>query len=70
MKPWISPEYLKKALKSRTVWFGMAISGLGFIQSIVYEFPVSPAIQGVIGVILGAAIVLLRMDTDDAIDDK
>lgn len=70
MRPWISTEYLKKAMKSRTVWFGMIISGLGFVQSIIYEFPVSPAIQGVIGVTLGAVIVLLRMDTTDAIDDK
>jgi hypothetical protein len=70
MRPWISPEYLKKAFKSRTVWFGMVISGLGFIQSIVYEFPVSPAVQGIIGVVLGGIVVLLRMDTVDAIDDK
>jgi hypothetical protein len=48
----------------------MVISGLGFVQSIVYEFPVSPVLQGIIGVTLGAIVVILRMDTDDAIDDK
>jgi hypothetical protein len=66
----VSLDYLKKALKSRTVWFGIVISGLGFIQSIVYEFPISPLYQGILGVVLGAIIVLLRLDTEDAIDDK
>ena len=63
-------EYLKKAIKSRTVLVGILISGLSFIQGIVYEFPVSPMLQGIIGVILGTVVVLLRMDTTDAIDDK
>ena len=66
----ISLEYLKKAIKSRTVLVGILISGISFIQGIVYEFPVSPMLQGIIGVILGTIVVLLRMDTTDAIDDK
>lgn len=66
----ITLAYIKKALKSRTILVGILISGLSFIQGIVYEFPVTPFIQGIIGVALGTIIVLLRMDTDDAIDDK
>ena len=66
----ISLEYLKKAIKSRTIMVGILISGISFIQGIVYEFPVSPMLQGIIGVILGTIVVLLRMDTTDAIDDK
>lgn len=66
----ISLEYLKKAIKSRTILVGILISGISFIQGIVYEFPVSPMLQGIIGVVLGTIVVLLRMDTTDAIDDK
>lgn len=66
----ITLAYIKKALKSRTILVGILISGLSFIQGIVYEFPVTPFIQGIIGVALGTIVVLLRMDTDDAIDDK
>jgi hypothetical protein len=66
----ISIEYLKKAIKSRTILVGVLISGLSFIQGIVYEFPVTPFVQGIIGVLLGTVVVLLRMDTTDGIDDK
>jgi hypothetical protein len=66
----MSIDYLKKAMKSRTILLGCLISVLSFIQGIVYEFPVPVLYQGLIGSVLGVLVILLRMDTTDAIDDK
>jgi uncharacterized membrane protein YccC len=66
----MSWEYLKKAFKSRTIIMGIVITCLSFVQGIVYEFPVTPFIQGIIGCVLGILIVLLRMDTTDGIANK
>jgi NhaP-type Na+/H+ or K+/H+ antiporter len=43
---------------------------LSFVQGIVYEFPIPVIYQGMIGCVLGVLVILLRMDTTDAIDDK
>lgn len=62
--------YVKKALKSRTVWLGMVVTVLSTFQGLVSEIPVPYYVQGAIGSILGIAIILLRMDTTDGIADK
>lgn len=49
---------------------GIVITCLSFVQGIVYEFPVTPFIQGIVGCVLGILIVLLRMDTTDGIANK
>ena len=62
--------YIKKALKSRTVWLGMIVTVLSTFQSLISEFPVPYYVQGLIGSILGILIILLRLDTTDGIADK
>lgn len=63
-------DYIKKALKSRTVWLGMIVTVLSTFQGLVSEMPVPYYVQGIIGSVLGILIILLRLDTSDGIADK
>lgn len=63
-------DYLKKALKSRTVWLGIIVTILSTFQGLVSEMPVPYYVQGIIGSVLGILIILLRLDTTDGIADK
>lgn len=62
--------YLRKALKSRTVWLGMIVTIMSTFQGLVSEMPVPYYVQGIIGSVLGIGIILLRLDTKDGIADK
>jgi putative flippase GtrA len=62
--------YLRKALKSRTVWLGAIVTILSTFQGLVSEMPVPYYVQGIIGSVLGILIILLRLDTKDGIADK
>lgn len=63
-------DYIKKMIKSRTVWLGAIVSLLGWIQTVIPELPIDPLYQGYAGMFVGLLIVLLRLDTKDAIEDK
>lgn len=59
---------MKKLHKSRTVWLGVGVSTFSVIQGLVLSAKIDPIIQGVVGVVLGAVIVFLRLDTDGPIE--
>ena len=61
---------IKKALKSRTVWLGILVMALGVLQEYVDFLPVAPGYRALIGVLLGAIVIVLRFNTHCSIHDK
>jgi len=61
---------LLKALKSRTVWYGIVIMALGGAQMFAQDIPVRPLYQALFYLTAGLFIIILRFDTDDSISDK
>lgn len=60
---------VQNAHKSRTVWFGVLIAVLSVLQGFVFDLPVSPVIQALIGCIIAIVVVALRFDTTGSIED-
>lgn len=61
---------IRKALKSRTVWFGILVMALGVLQNYVDYLPVNPAYRALLGIVLGAVVIILRFKTTCSIHDK
>lgn len=59
---------MKKYHRSRTVWLGGIVSILGVLQSMLVAFPIPPLYQGLGAVLLGLAIIMLRLDTDGPVE--
>lgn len=58
------------ALKSRTVWFAIAVAVLSVLQGFVLQLPVPPWGQAVVGSVIAAAIVVLRVVTTQPLDQR
>ena len=61
---------LKRAYKSKTVWFGIAVGVLSVLQEFIFNLPVSPTMQALIGCVMAIIIVLLRFVTVVPLDAK
>ena len=61
---------LRKALKSKTIWFAIVLAVLSVLQGFVVILPIDPQWQALIGVVLAVIVVLLRFSTRRPIDDK
>ena len=59
-----------QALKSRTVWYAIAIAVLSVLQGFVFAVPVEPVYQALIGCVIAVGIVLLRFITTQPVSDK
>ena len=59
-----------KALKSKTVWFGIIVAALSALQGFVTEIPMEPKAQAFLGFGLSVIIIVLRFITTGSIDDK
>jgi hypothetical protein len=61
---------LAQALKSRTVWFAIALAVLSVLQGFVLHLPISPWGQALVGSGIAVAIVLLRAVTTQPLSEK
>lgn len=61
---------MTQALKSRTVWFAIALAVLSVLQGFVLQLPVPPWGHAVVGSVIAAAIVVLRIITTQPLDQK
>lgn len=61
---------LKKALKSKTIWFAICVAILSVLQGFIFLLPFEAHWQALVGVIIAVIIVLLRFSTKGSIDDK
>lgn len=63
-------ERLRKALKSKTVIFGIILAALSALQGFVLAIDLEPKAQALTGFALSAIIIVLRFLTNGSIDDK
>lgn len=61
---------IKKALKSKTIWFAIIVAVLSVLQGFVFYVPLEPIYQAAIGVFLAVVITILRFITTGSLDDK
>ena len=61
---------VSQALKSRTVWYAIAIAVLSVLQGFVFAIPVEPVYQALIGCTIAVGIVLLRAITTQPLASK
>jgi hypothetical protein len=64
-------ETLKGALKSKTVWFGMAVAALSWLQQFVGTLEgLSPEQVSLIGTGIGSIVIWLRLVTNVSLTEK
>ena len=61
---------ITQALKSRTVWFAIALAVLSVLQGFVLQLPIPPWGHAVVGSVIAAAIVVLRAVTTQPLGNK
>jgi len=61
---------IANALKSKTVWFAVAVAVLSVLQGFVFQLPIPPWGQAVVGSVIAAAVVVLRVLTTQPLDQK
>lgn len=61
---------MTQALKSRTVWFAIALAVLSVLQGFVLQLPIPPWGHAVVGSVIAAAIVVLRAITTQPLSQK
>lgn len=63
-------DKISKALKSKTVLFGIIVAALSALQGFVLAIPMEPQLQALGGFALSVIIIVLRFMTTGSIDDK
>jgi len=61
---------MTQVLKSRTVWFAIALAVLSVLQGFVLQLPIPPWGHAVVGSVIAAAIVVLRAVTTQPLSQK
>lgn len=63
-------DALVGAFKSRTVWLGLAITVLSWVQQVVSGAAIPAEVVSVVGTVIGGLIVWLRALTTKSLADK
>jgi uncharacterized membrane protein YccC len=61
---------IAQALKSRTVWFAIALAVLSVLQGFVFALPLPAWGQALVGCVIAVAVVLLRTITTQPLSKK
>ena len=61
---------IAQALKSRTVWFAIALAVLSVLQGFVFALPLPAWRQALVGCAIAVAVVLLRAITTQPLSGK
>lgn len=61
---------IAQALKSRTVWFAIALAVLSVLQGFVFALPLPAWGQALVGCVIAVAVVLLRTITTQPLSEK
>ncbi|MCA3160327.1 MAG: hypothetical protein ING31_12190 [Burkholderiales bacterium] len=59
-----------QALRSRTVQFSIALAVLSLLQGFVIQLPIPPWGHAVVGSVIAAAVVVLRVITTQPLSQK
>lgn len=63
-------ETLLGAFKSKTVWLGLAVTVLSWVQQVVSGAPIPAELVSVVGTVIGGLIVWLRALTTKSLEEK
>ena len=66
----MATKAVANSLKSKTVWFGLAISVLSVLQSSLSQVGLTPEQLSIVGPIVGTLIIALRAVTTQPLSDK
>lgn len=61
---------IRKALRSKTIWFSILLATLPIIPTYIGEFDLTPIQQMLAVQLIAAVVVVLRLITDKPIRDK
>jgi len=57
-------------LKSKTLWFAMALAVLSVVQGQIVQFQLGPQTEQIVGLAIAAAIAALRAVTNQPLSEK
>lgn len=66
----MNPVLIAQALKSKTVWFGLILSILSWLQASWADAGLTPEQLGVTGSVVGTLIIILRAVTTQPLSEK
>ena len=61
---------IAQALKSRTVWFAIALAVLSVLQGFVLQLPIPPWGHAIVGCVIAVGIVILWAITTQPLSEK
>jgi len=61
---------IAQVLKSKTIWFAIALAVLSVLQGFVLQLPIPPWGHALVGSLVSVVIVLLRAVTTQALSEK
>jgi uncharacterized MnhB-related membrane protein len=57
-------------LKSKTLWFAVAIAVLSVLQGFIFQLPLSPLWQAIVGCVIAVVVAVLRLVTTQPLSAK
>jgi uncharacterized membrane protein YccC len=57
-------------LKSKTLWFAVAIAVLSVLQGFIFQLPLSPFWQAIVGCVIAVVVAVLRFVTTQPLSEK
>lgn len=61
---------MSHALKSRTLWFSVILAVLSVVQGSIAQLALDPQAQMLIGIVVAAAVAVLRVLTTQPLSEK
>jgi hypothetical protein len=56
--------------KSKTMWFSTVLAVLSVAQGFIFQMPMSPEVQGLVGAVVAAIVAYLRTQTTQPLSQK
>lgn len=56
--------------KSKTMWFSAVLAVLSVAQGFIFQMPMSPEVQGLVGAVVAAVVAYLRTQTTQPLSQK
>jgi uncharacterized MnhB-related membrane protein len=57
-------------IKSKTLWFAVAIAVLSVLQGFIFQLPLSPLWQAIVGCVIAVLVAVLRFVTTQPLSEK
>jgi uncharacterized membrane protein YgaE (UPF0421/DUF939 family) len=57
-------------IKSKTLWFAVAIAVLSVLQGFIFQLPLSPMWQAIVGCVIAVVVAVLRFVTTQPLSEK